>query len=728
MKNTFTPDFYESLVKTNTDLIAVLDQTGVYKYVSEAAESVLGYPAHELAGKNSLGFVHEDDLAFVVAALQKVRTRESLPLPLFRMRTIAGDWKWFEGKVTNKLEDKAVQGLVTVIRNVPEQVDAQSTNAPGEVFYHALFYNHPDAVFTLDGEGKYIEVNAHVSQLTGYSKQELLGTSFLQYIHPAYYDRAQESLNRANQGVSHTAEELSIVTRQQTEAIVCLTIVPVLLHGAVIGIQGIAKNITKDKEAEEQIRKQAEQLNSIIESIADPFIVLDEQWRYAYVNSAFAAYLGKDTEEFIGRNVWKLSPELKTPLFYKKSLEVAATNEPVSFYETFSELSSAPTTMHISIFPFMGGFSVFFNDVTFEKELQGEFEKLSLVVSKTTNGIIILSQDRKIEWINSGFTRLTGYTLTDVLQKRPGAILRGPETNKRTVSRIDDQFALGIPFSEEVLNYRKTGEQIWVKLDVIPILNEKRKVVKFISILTDITDKKKSEHKLLQLATDLYKQNRDLQQFTYIVSHNLRAPLANATGLTNLLCKVKKESPMFDEALQKLKISMRRLDNVVSDINSVLTIRDSEQVAAKEQVVLLEVCQQVLASLKDQLTLCGATVNVEIPPDYTVHTNKVYLYNILHSLLANALKYRSETRPLEVTIRCRRYGKSSTAISITDNGTGMDMEKVKDSIFTLYKRFHPHVEGKGIGLFLVKAQVESLGGRIKVKSKPDAGTTFTIFL
>jgi PAS domain S-box-containing protein len=265
----------------------------------------------------------------------------------------------------------------------------------------------------------------------------------------------------------------------------------------------------------------------------------------------------------------------------------------------------------------------------------------------------------------------------------------------------------------------KSAPRHW---DVVKIpLQEHGQVVGVHMVARDISEKTRTQEELVA-------QNQDLQQFTYIVSHNLRAPLANALGLVDLLGQEAAGTPEFEQARTFLAHNLHQLDLVLRDMNTILTIRDRQDLTAPERVELPEVVQQVVTSLQDVLDQCGGTVEVALPAGLHLPANRAYLYSIFFNLLSNAIKYRAEHRPLRVVISAEQGPASELTLAVADNGSGFDQAQAGTNLFKLYQRFHPQQPGRGVGLYLVKTHVESMGGRIEVASRLDVGTRFTIFL
>jgi len=254
----------------------------------------------------------------------------------------------------------------------------------------------------------------------------------------------------------------------------------------------------------------------------------------------------------------------------------------------------------------------------------------------------------------------------------------------------------------------------------VPLL-ENGQVVGVHMLARDVTEKVKNQEAM-------FTQNRDLQQFTYIVSHNLRAPLANALGLSSLLGTEKPGSLHFQETHAHLQANLQQLDQVLRDMNAMLAVREQQGLEAPEVVPLAEAVHQVVEGLHESLGQVGGTIDVQIPDDLRVHTNRSFLHSIFFNLLSNAIKYRANGRLLRVLVSATGNPAGAKFIEVADNGSGFDQQQAGANVFKLYQRFHPHHTGRGVGLYLVKTHVESLGGRIEVHSRVDEGTRFSIFL
>ncbi|MEJ7645935.1 MAG: HAMP domain-containing sensor histidine kinase [Chryseolinea sp.] len=221
---------------------------------------------------------------------------------------------------------------------------------------------------------------------------------------------------------------------------------------------------------------------------------------------------------------------------------------------------------------------------------------------------------------------------------------------------------------------------------------------------------------------ELIAHNNQLEQFAFIAAHNLRAPLARILGLANII-KISDEEKDRNDAMGKIVSSTHDLDAVVKDLTTILDIK--KHTSNFTAVDLSAALQRVLKTLEKECEETNAQINIDITSLPVLYAVSPYLESIFYNLISNAIKYRNpEKRPI-ITIRLIDHF-DHTLIIFSDNGLGIDLDKHGKTIFNLYKRFHLHVEGKGLGLFLVKAQMVAMGGKVEVESEPGKGTAFKL--
>ncbi|TAH18413.1 MAG: sensor histidine kinase [Cytophagales bacterium] len=226
---------------------------------------------------------------------------------------------------------------------------------------------------------------------------------------------------------------------------------------------------------------------------------------------------------------------------------------------------------------------------------------------------------------------------------------------------------------------------------------------------------------------ELVRQNNDLQQFTYIVSHNLRAPIANLLGLVSLY---RPQEPMHEVnkmSMENIKIVSYQLDSIVRDLNEIVEIKQHLIAEIKENIYLEEEMREILNSLERQIYVTQAQLEFDFTKVSHIFTIRKYLNSILLHLLSNALKYKHPNRNPIISLS-NEILDDFICLTIKDNGLGIDLQKNAKKIFGFHRRFHSHVGGRGIGLYLVKLQTEALGGWIEVESQPEQGSVFKVYL
>ena len=245
---------------------------------------------------------------------------------------------------------------------------------------------------------------------------------------------------------------------------------------------------------------------------------------------------------------------------------------------------------------------------------------------------------------------------------------------------------------------------------------------KNLQLMAEVAEQTKD---LRRTNNELAEQNARHEQFAYILSHNLRAPMARLMGLAAVLRKTQDEAEK-SEIVDLMVRSTEDFDDVFKDLALILGIQKSNA-DAYSPVSLDQVAKRTIKLLSDEISEAGVVLETDFSAAPVIQSLPQYIESIFYNLISNAIKYRCTDRTPSVSVKSRRIN-GSTQIIFTDNGLGIDLKRHKDSIFNLYKRFHFHVDGKGMGLYLVRTQVEALSGTIHIDSNPAVGSVFTITL
>ena len=501
----------------------------------------------------------------------------------------------------------------------------------------------------------------------------------------------------------------------------------------------------KDASAEDKglLGARAEELSVLFDTIADVTFVLsvepDGRYRFVFTNKAFEKTTGLPMGQVLGRYVEDVIPEPSLALVLAKYHEACHTMQPVAWQE-ISDYPTGQVVGQVSVTPVPDEYGRccqlvgVVHDLTkvrqAEAALRASNERFAYALKATTDAIYDWDVASDTLYWGEGFEDLFGYKLG----KNPAPFGEWsnyvhPDDSPRVVAGLRHAaFETTAAFWQEEYRFRR-ADATWAEVFDRGYLlrDETGRAVRMIGAMQDITPRKQAEHQQQLLTEKLIGQNADLQQFTYIVSHNLRAPLANALGFSDLLARVDKQSAVFDASLQNLRTSLRLLDEVLTDVNDILSVRDEQAGYRPEPVALAAVCQQALQGLREALQAAGGQLRLLIPAELRVAGSRAYFHSIFHNLISNAIKYRADARPLLIDIVATATPAEGVTIVVRDNGSGFDRQQAGDHVFQLYRRFHAGQAGRGIGLYLVRAHVEAMGGQVAVASRPDAGTEFTLY-
>ena len=265
--------------------------------------------------------------------------------------------------------------------------------------------------------------------------------------------------------------------------------------------------------------------------------------------------------------------------------------------------------------------------------------------------------------------------------------------------------------------------KVFLSYSINPI-REGGKVIGLSCFSRDITQQKLMEIERERITEDLLQRNKALEQFTYIISHNLRAPLANIIGLTGLAESMEIKNDEVSAIINNVGRSANKLDEVISDLNQVLQVNKALNESI-ELILLPQLIENIELSIKHLIEQDHVSIICNFEECREMHSLKSFIHSIFYNLIQNSIKYRKPDISPVINISTKVHdGKMN--IVYKDNGRGIDTSKYANELFGLYKRFDTSVEGKGMGLFMVKMQVESLGGKITLTSELTKGTEFLL--
>jgi len=294
---------------------------------------------------------------------------------------------------------------------------------------------------------------------------------------------------------------------------------------------------------------------------------------------------------------------------------------------------------------------------------------------------------------------------------------------------------------ENRLLRRSDGTYRWHLSRALPLRNAQGKITLWVGTATEVHEQKILETTLQQTAHQLTEANRklyltneqlsytniDLDNFIYTASHDLKSPILNIEGLLEVLMDYLSpadlQSGQVQQVLELINDSVERFKRTIADLTEITQLQRNTNVISA--VNLAEVVEEVVLDLQPQINEADAQLNIDVTHCPTFTFSAKNLRSIVFNLLSNAIKYRSPERKPVVKISCREEA-TALVFTVEDNGLGMNL-KEDTQLFSLFRRLHDHVEGSGIGLFMVKRMMDNAQGKIEVVSQIGEGSTFTLY-
>ncbi|MDX5418248.1 MAG: PAS domain S-box protein [Hymenobacteraceae bacterium] len=709
-----------------------------FTFVSAGIEPLFQIKPADLYATPSALYRHikrSDALNVQQALVTSYRTLEPLVVVFRIWQQHTENWKWVQAHGLPTLKGAGLVVWNGTMIDITDQKVAQEQLIKSEANLRALLDSSPQAIYLLDRSLNIMMYNAVAKQDVRMMllRNLRVGQDILKLVDKGMANQLQENHAKALQGQTvmyesgHGAFWHEIALR------------PVLdPENKVLAVSLSILNISERKLAMETIRRNEEQLAHAQHLAHLGNWELDfNREIITWSDSVYDIYgVSKLTFQPTVHNIFLFVPEQERELIRKAYKEAANSRGIVSFEHSIVrpdgstrilfEIGEPEFDEDGKLIRFHGSVQ----DITERKNTEQEVLKAKNLLQSTLENIpeVIFSADTNMNliYVSPQSMELTGYTEEEFL-KNPDLWLNTIHKQDRLYlqEQVIPKLLAGERQHCELRIWTRKQEEKWLMLRISPKFDESGQVYRLDGSASDMTQYKMAEENRNELTDQLLKQNQNLQQFAYIVSHNLRAPIANILGLTTIYNKHKPDSPMNPRIIDNLFKSAKLLDTTIRDLNDILTIR-SELDKVREEVFFGEIFEDVIDSLPAELIDEQADISVNFEQVPSVVAVRSYVHSIMLNMITNAFKYKSPDRNLQLRLKTFTI-PNYICLSVADNGLGINLSKEKGKVFGLYKRFHTHTEGRGLGLHLVKTQAELLGGKVEVDSQVDVGTTFNIY-
>ncbi|WP_375437877.1 PAS domain-containing protein [uncultured Hymenobacter sp.] len=708
-----------------------------------------------------------------VYATGKPRQGQAMPIQLYDAVTGRPEQRYLDFIYQPLLDGQAQpHGILAFLVDVTEQVQSrqQAETLQAQVLaatqrqvqerenlYH-IFAQTPAAICIQRGpEHRYEYVNEAYEQF--FPERQLLGRTVSEALPETVDSGILALLDHVYQtGETYFGYELPLLLAQPAgparQMYFTFTYQAYRENGEIVGISTFAHDVTNQVLAHQEREAQQRQLHDLFMQAPAPIVILDgPDLVYQLVNPAYQLIF--PGRELLHKPVVEALPELVGADIFNELQRVYATGETYVAHELPLQLARRTGGALESIYctfiyqarrnahGAIDGVLAFAHEVTDQvlarRVVDESEQRLRLLTDALPVLIGYLDREEKYQFVNQAYeswfnqspASLLGRPVRDVIGEVAYSRVQGYIELALTGEPV--QFDAEMPYRLDFTRYIRTS--------YVPDI-QMGQVVGFYTLVVDTTPQveaqrelEQSRRKALALAEELtvaneqlIRTNVDLDNFIYTASHDLKAPISNIEGLLYLLrdeLPADAQQQNVQNMLALMLGSVERFKRTISHLTDVSKLQ-KEHAPVTTSVNLAAVVEDVCQDLAPLIQETGANLRIDLTNFPPVQFSEKNLRSVVYNLLSNALKYRSPARRPHVDVRAH-VRADYTVLEVHDNGLGIDVAHLP-KLFTMFQRFHTHVDGTGIGLYMVKRMVENAGGRLEVHSQLGAGTTFFVYL
>lgn len=585
-----------------------------------------------------------------------------------------------------------------------------------------------DAIFSKTTDGTIITWNKGAEKIYGYTANEIIGKKNAVLIPGDLRYEDEQIFKRIMLGEQVQNYETRRVTRNGNSISVSVTISPVKdSKGNIVGAAKISRDITERVQLQEKIRLQNEELTGILERITDGFIILDNDFRYVFVNKEICKMVNRRPEDLIGKIVWEEFPEaIGSPTYYT----IINARDTQQFGSSVDYYPPLGLWQENRVYPGGDKLSIFIRDISEQKRAEEKIaksEKIYKTIASSIPGslICIMDTDYRYLLIEGDMLEGFGYTRDKLVGNKASAVIPSERFNEvlPNLRRV---------FNGESFSFDSKRNNRYVLNRYVPLKDESEQIYAAMIVLIDVTHLKLAEEKIMELNTSLETKvaertaqleavNKELEAFTYSVSHDLRAPLRAINGYAKIV-EEDYHTIINDEGKRLLKVIKDNATKMGALIDELLRFSKLGRKALNRSWVNMN--ELVTEVIREMNYGNPATVQINIGKLHTVPVDKTLMHHVLLNLISNAVKYSDKANHPMVEINSEKKD-SSWIFSVKDNGVGFDM-KYADKLFGVFQRLHSESEfpGTGVGLAIVQRIITKHGGNVWANAELNKGAQF----
>lgn len=745
----------EAIINTTELSIISTNNQGIINSFNKASEQLLGYSFDEVLDKQSIDILYLRDELESRARELTIKTGKKVSPGFVSIMSSLTDpqpdrreWTYVrqDGSTVavsvsaTALKDERgnLTGFAVIATDISEQKEAEEKIKRSESNLTALISSLDEIVFEIDDAGRFREVWVKDDSYLFLPRQDIYGKTLEEIFGKEFVAPFADRLNKTLRDGGSFNYEYSALGKNDHRWFLAKfnSIRKEGEHPRRVSIA--IQDITSRKNTELALRKSEEKFRLLAENIPGTIYLCkhDEKYTMLYLNHHVKELTGYEAEMFLQGKISfvdLLHPEDKQ--YVVSSIDEAiAGNRPFNIvyriYDRAGEIRWLEET-GIGVLKEDGKETIegYITDITYRKYAEEELRRMAeenlRVFNNSLNMNAIIGFDGTWKKMNRAWETLLRWPVDTLIDQPYDALLHIDDVAK--TEEAMGQMRSGMTITNFENRYRhEDGSYRWLWWNFSP--DNRRKLI--YATANDITERKKAEEELLLskknlevAAFELQEQNRQLDEFAHIISHNLRAPVGNIKALINFIS----EASTMDEyrlIFDKIKNVSEKLGETMNELMETMKIKKNQEIERVE-IRFKDMLDKVIQFLEGELIGCGATVTFDFNEAPKIVYARPYMESILQNLMSNAIKYRSPDRPPVIHLSTQ-FRNDRVELRVKDNGLGIDLNQFRDKLFGLHKTFHDNKEARGVGLFLTKTQIETMGGQIAVESEVNEGTTFII--
>jgi PAS domain S-box-containing protein len=700
--------YARSLIEASLDPLVTISTEGKITDVNEATVQVTGVSREKLIDSDfSTYFTDPDEASRGYQRVFKEGKVTDYPLTI----------RHKDGRLTDVLynasvyKDEAgnVLGIFAAARDVTVQKQASR-------YARSLIEASLDPLVTISTEGKITDVNEATVQVTGVSREKLIGSDFSTYFTDP--DEARQGYQQVfKEGL---VRDYPLTIRHQSGSLTDVLYNASVYKdekGNVLGIFAAARDVTARKKVEEQLHATSAYARSLIEASLDPQMTISSDGKITDVNHATELIAGVSREWLIGSEFpgYFTEPRKAREGYRKVLKDGSVSNYPLALKHASGRVVDVlfNATVYRDASGKVQGIFAAARDVTETKKAAQYARSL---IEASLDPLVTISAEGKITDVNEATIKATGIPREKLIGTDFSDYFAQPEKAREGYLQV---FKKGFVTDYPLTIRQKSGALTDVLYNASVYKDEKGNVLGVFAAARDNTQTKRA-------AEQLETTNKDLEAFSYSVSHDLRAPLRAIDGFSKIL---------MEDYGAKLDAEGKRVIAIIRDnamqmgklIDDLLQFsRLGRQEMQKSNIDMTDLAKAIFDDLKKgeskrEISFASGTL-----PD--AFADPTLIHQVWVNLLSNALKYtrRKKSTVIEVSAKTEN---GSTVYSVKDNGAGFD-PRYGDKLFGVFQRLHStdEFEGTGVGLAIVKRVIARHGGTVKAEGKPSEGATFSFSL